>query len=154
VLSLTRPDVIESIHRAYLEAGADILETNTFTATRIAQAEYGLEEAVRDLNLAAVRLARQVADEVAARDGRPRWVAGILGPMNRMASLSPDVGDPGYRATSFEELRAVYAEQAEALLDGGADLLMVETVFDTLRTARPRCTRSARSWSTAARTCR
>ena len=132
VLVLTRPDVIAGIHRAYLEAGADILETNTFTATRIAQADYGLEDAVRDLNLAAVRLARQVADEISARDRRPRWVAGVLGPMNRMASLSPDVGDPGYRATTFEDLRAVYAEQAEALLDGGADLLMVETVFDTL----------------------
>jgi len=132
VLVLTRPDVIAGIHRAYLEAGADIVETNTFTATRIAQAEYGLEDAVRDLNLAAVRLARGVADEVAAQDGRTRWVAGILGPMNRMTSLSPDVSDPGFRAVTFEDLRAAYAEQVEALLDGGADLLMVETVFDTL----------------------
>ncbi len=132
LLVLTRPDVIAGIHRAYLEAGADIVETNTFTATRIAQAEYGLEDAVRDLNTAAVRIAREAADAVQARDGRPRWVAGILGPMNRMASLSPDVSDPGYRAVTFEDLRAAYAEQAEALLEAGADLLMVETVFDTL----------------------
>ena len=133
LLSLTRPDVIAAIHRAYLEAGADILETNTFTATRIAQADYGLETHVRELNVAAARLARRAADEATARDpARPRFVAGVLGPTNRTASLSPDVNNPGFRNTSFEDLRAAYAEQAEALLEGGVDLLLVETVFDTL----------------------
>jgi len=132
-LSITRPDVIGGIHRAYLEAGADILETNTFTATRIAQADYGLEGAVREINLAGARLARAVADEVTARDpSRPRFVAGILGPTNRTASLSPDVNNPGFRAVSFDDLVAAYAEQAEALLEGDVDMLMVETVFDTL----------------------
>ncbi|HWO89594.1 MAG TPA: methionine synthase [Gemmatimonadales bacterium] len=133
VLVLTRPDLIGGIHRAYLDAGADILETMTFTATRIAQADYGLEDVVRTINLEAARLARRVADEVTALDpSRPRFVAGILGPTNRTASLSPDVNDPGFRAVTFDELAAAYAEQAEALLDGGVDLLMVETVFDTL----------------------
>jgi len=132
-LAVTRPDVIRGIHLAYLEADADILETNTFTATRIAQADYGLEGAVREINLAAARLARAVADEVTARDpSRPRFVAGILGPTNRTASLSPDVNNPGFRAVSFDDLVAAYAEQAEALLEGDVDMLMVETVFDTL----------------------
>ena len=133
LLSLTRPDVIEAIHRAYFAAGADIAETNTFTATAIAQADYRTGHLVRELNLASARLARRVADEFTAREpGRPRFVAGILGPTNRTASLSPDVNDPGYRAVTFDELAAAYGEQAEALLDGGVDLLMVETVFDTL----------------------
>jgi 5-methyltetrahydrofolate--homocysteine methyltransferase len=133
VLAITRPDVIGGIHRAYLEAGADIIETNTFSGTRIAQADYGLEGAVRDMNLAAARLARAAADECTARDpSRPRFVAGALGPTNRTASLSPDVNDPGLRNVSFDELAAAYTEQAEALLDGGVDLLLVETVFDTL----------------------
>ncbi|HWP38871.1 MAG TPA: methionine synthase [Gemmatimonadales bacterium] len=133
VLSLTRPDVISAIHRAYLEAGADILETNTFTATRISQADYGLEEAVYDLNLASARLARAAADEFTARTPeKPRFVAGILGPTNRTASISPDVNDPGARNTTFDELAAAYREQVAGLLDGDVDLLMVETVFDTL----------------------
>jgi len=133
LLSLTRPDVIEQIHRAYFEAGADIAETNTFTATAIAQADYGTAHLVREMNVAAARLARRVADEfTAATPGRPRFVAGILGPTNRTASLSPDVNDPGFRNVDFDALVAAYDAQAEALLEGGVDLLMVETVFDTL----------------------
>ncbi len=133
LLTLTRPDVIEAIHRAYFEAGADIAETNTFTATAIAQADYRAEALVPELNREAARLARRVADEFTARDpAKPRFVAGILGPTNRTASLSPDVNDPGARRVTFDQLAAAYAEQAEALLEGGADLLMVETVFDTL----------------------
>ncbi len=133
VLSLTRPDVIEAIHRAYLQAGADILETNTFNATSVSQADYRLEEAVRDINLAAARAARRVADEVtAATPEKPRFVAGVLGPTNRTCSISPDVNNPGFRNITFDELAAAYDQQAQALLDGGVDLLMVETVFDTL----------------------
>jgi len=133
LLTLTRPDVIEAIHRAYFEAGADFAETNTFTATRIAQADYGTAELVRELNLEAARLARRAADAFTARDpARPRFVVGVLGPTNRTASLSPDVNDPGARAVTFDDLAGAYADQADALLEGGADLLMVETVFDTL----------------------
>ncbi len=133
LLSITRPDVIEAIHRAYLDAGADILETNTFNATTISQADYEMTGAVRDLNLAAARIARRVADEVTARTpAKPRFVAGSLGPTNRTASLSPDVNNPGLRTVTFDGLAAAYAEQAEALIDGGVDLLLVETVFDTL----------------------
>jgi 5-methyltetrahydrofolate--homocysteine methyltransferase len=133
LLSLTRPDVIEAIHRAYLDAGADIIETNTFNATGISQSDYGTEPAVRDMNLAAARLARTVADETTARTpDRPRFVAGSLGPTNRTASISPDVNRPGFRGVTFDELAAAYGEQAEALIDGGVDLLLVETVFDTL----------------------
>src|SRR5690606_9392342 len=121
------------IHRQYLDAGADILSTNTFNATRISMADYGLEPQVRDINIAAARLAREVANEVTRRDpSRPRWVAGSLGPTNKTASLSPDVHRPGFRAITWAELVEAYREQAEALLDGGADLLLVETVFDTL----------------------
>jgi len=133
VLCLTRPDVIEAIHTAYLEAGADILETNTFTATSVSQADYGLAGAVRDINLAGAQAARRAADAITARTpDRPRFVAGSIGPTNRTCSLSPDVNNPGFRAITFDELAASYAEQAEALLDGGVDLLLVETVFDTL----------------------
>ncbi len=133
LLSLTRPDVIEAIHRAYLEAGADIIETNTFNAQAISQADYGTEGAVHDMNLAAAQLARRAADEVTASDpARPRFVAGSLGPTNRTASISPDVNDPGFRNVTFDQLAAAYGEQAEALIDGGADLLLLETVFDTL----------------------
>ncbi len=133
LLSLTRPDVIEAIHRAYFAAGADIAETNTFSANAIAQADYRTQDLVRELNLASARVARRIADEYTAREPhKPRFVAGILGPTNRTASLSPDVNNPGYRAVSFDELAAAYGEQTEALLDGGADLLMIETVFDTL----------------------
>ena len=133
VLCLTRPDVIGEIHRAYLEAGADVIGTNTFSATRFPMSEYGVEDAVREINLAAARVAREAADEYSARTPeKPRWVAGVLGPMNRTASISPDVNDPGARNVSFEELRVAYKEQALALVEGGVDLLMVETVFDTL----------------------
>ncbi len=133
ILSLTRPDVIEEIHRAYLEAGADLLETNTFNAQVISQADYGTEAVVYDLNVAAARLARRVADEFTARTPeQPRFVIGILGPTNRTGSLSPDVNDPGYRNVTFAQLAAAYRTQAEGLLEGGVDLLMVETIFDTL----------------------
>ncbi len=133
LLSLTRPDVIGEIHRAYLAAGADIIETNTFSSTRIPMSDYGVEDAVGEINLASARIAREAADEYTARTpDRPRFVAGILGPMNRTASISSDVNDPGARDVTFEELRRAYAEQARALIEGGADILMVETVFDTL----------------------
>jgi 5-methyltetrahydrofolate--homocysteine methyltransferase len=133
VLSLTQPDVVRAIHRGYLDAGSDIVETNTFTATRIAQADYGTADIARELNREAARLARAVADQVTAEEpGRPRFVCGVLGPTNRTASLSPDVADPGFRNVTFEELGAAYAEAVEGLLEGGVDLLMVETIFDTL----------------------
>ncbi|WP_447924437.1 methionine synthase [Georgenia muralis] len=132
LLALTRPDVIRDVHRRYFEAGADIATTNTFTATSIAQADYGTEALVPEINRRAAALAREVADELTAADGRPRWVAGAMGPTNRTASLSPDVERPEYRAVTYEDLRAAYTEQARALLDGGADLVLVETVFDTL----------------------
>ena len=133
LLSLTRPDVIGEIHRAYLGAGADIIETNTFSSTRPPMSDYGVEDAVAEINLAAARIAREAADDYTARTPqRPRFVAGILGPMNRTASISADVDDPGARQVTFEELRASYGEQARALIAGGVDLLMVETVFDTL----------------------
>ena len=133
ILTLTQPEIIAGIHRAYFAAGADIVETNTFGATRIAQSDYRTEALAYELNRDAARLARRVADEYTAREpGKPRFVCGTLGPTNRTASLSPDVNDPGFRNTSFAELAAAYTEQAEGLLDGGADLLMVETVFDTL----------------------
>ncbi|MFU8848019.1 MAG: methionine synthase [Opitutales bacterium] len=132
LLSITRPDIIEGIHRAFFEAGADIVETNSFSGTTIAQADYGLEHRVRDINLAAARVARQVADEIAEKEGRPTFVAGALGPTNRTASMSPDVNRPEYRATSYDELYQAYYEQTEALVEGGVDLLLPETVFDTL----------------------
>jgi len=133
LLSLTRPDIIEEIHRQYYQAGADIAETNTFSSTRIAQADYQLEDAVYDLNFESARLARKVADEFTKSEpNKPRFVLGSMGPTNRTASLSPDVNDPGFRAVSFEDLRKTYHEQATALLKGGVDALLVETVFDTL----------------------
>ncbi len=133
LLSLTRPDVIQAIHEAYFKAGADIAETNTFSSTSIAQADYNLQEAVYDLNFESARLARQAADKYTAiTPEKPRFVAGSIGPTNRTASLSPDVNDPGFRAVTFDELKAAYAEQINGLLDGGADILLVETVFDTL----------------------
>jgi len=132
LLTLTRPEVISGIHRQYLEAGADIVETNTFNANAPSLADYGLEGLVGEINLEAARLARRVADEVAAASGRPRFVAGALGPTNRTASLSPDVNDPGYRNIDFDRLRDTYTEAARALIEGGVDLLLVETVFDTL----------------------
>lgn len=133
LLSLTRPDIIRAIHAEYLEAGADIIETNTFSGTTIAQADYGLEKAVYDINFHSAKIAREVADEFTKKDpNKPRFVAGSMGPTNRTASISPDVNDPGFRAVNFEDLRIAYKEQVEALLDGGADILLVETVFDTL----------------------
>src|SRR5664279_4527866 len=132
LLSLTQPDAIRAIHLAYFEAGADIVETNTFSSTRIAQADYGMEELVGELNFASARLAREAADAVEQKDGIRRFVAGALGPTNRTASISPDVNNPGFRAVSFDELSAAYAEASIPLIEGGADLLIVETIFDTL----------------------
>ncbi|WP_088306945.1 homocysteine S-methyltransferase family protein [Novosphingobium sp. B 225] len=132
MLALTRPDVIESISRAYLEAGSDILSTNTFNSTSISQADYGAEHLVRELNLANVQIARRLADEYAAKDGRPRFVAGAIGPTNKTLSLSPDVNDPGYREIDWDYLVDVYHEQAVALVEGGADFILIETIFDTL----------------------
>ncbi len=131
LLVLTRPDVIRTIHAQYLAAGADLIETNTFGATSIAQEDYGLADIAREMNVAAARLARSVADEYSTPD-KPRFVAGALGPTPRTASISPDVNDPGARNTSFDELRAAYREQAEGLLEGGCDVFLVETIFDTL----------------------
>lgn len=133
LLSLTRPEIIREIHRKYLEAGADIIETNTFSGTWIAQADYELESSVYDINFHGARLAKEVADEFTALNPeKPRFVAGSIGPTNRTASISPDVNDPGFRAITFDQLADAYRQQVEALIDGGADLLLVETVFDTL----------------------
>ena len=132
ILTLTQPDVIAGIHRSYLEAGADIIETNTFNSNAISQADYGAEALVPELNYRAATLARAGADEYAKSAGRPAFVAGALGPTSRMCSLSPDVNDPGYRSTSFDELAATYLDAARALLMGGVDLLLIETVIDTL----------------------
>ncbi len=133
LLSLTRPEIIKEIHALYFEAGADIAETNTFSGTTIAQADYGLESAVYDINYQSAKIAKEVADEFTKREPhKPRFVAGSMGPTNRTASISPDVNDPGFRAISFDELVTAYKEQAGALIDGGVDLLLVETVFDTL----------------------
>ena len=131
LLVLTRPEVIGQIHSAYLAAGADLVETNTFGATSIAQEDYGLGAIAYEMNLAAARIARQAADAHSTPD-KPRFVAGALGPTPRTASISPDVHDPGARNVSFDELRAAYREQAAALLEGGCDLFLVETIFDTL----------------------
>jgi 5-methyltetrahydrofolate--homocysteine methyltransferase len=133
LLSLTQPSIIGAIHAAYLEAGADIIETNTFNSTRISMADYGMEARAYELNLEGARLARNAADSFEARDrSRPRYVAGALGPTNRTASLSPDVNNPGLRTIDFDQLASAYEEAANGLLDGGADLLLVETIFDTL----------------------
>ncbi|WP_031341396.1 homocysteine S-methyltransferase family protein [Novosphingobium lindaniclasticum] len=132
ILALTKPEVPESIHRAYFEAGADIAETNTFSANRISQADYGAEHLVREINVESAKLARRLADEYQAKDGRPRFVAGAIGPTNKTLSLSPDVNDPGYREIGWDDLVEVYKEQAAALVEGGADFILIETVFDTL----------------------
>lgn len=133
LLSLTRPDIIKEIHREYFEAGADIAETNTFSGTTIAQADYGLENAVYDINYHSAKIAKEVADEFTEKEpNKPRFVAGSIGPTNRTASISPDVNDPGYRAITFDELVEAYTQQVKALIEGGVDLLLVETVFDTL----------------------
>ncbi|WP_425257139.1 homocysteine S-methyltransferase family protein [Rubrivivax sp. RP6-9] len=131
LLQLTRPDVIREIHEQYLAAGADLVETNTFGATRIAQEDYGLGHVARELNVEAARIARAACDKFSTPD-KPRFVAGALGPTPRTASISPDVNDPGARNVSFDELRDAYREQAEGLLEGGCDLFLVETIFDTL----------------------
>lgn len=133
LLTLTQPEAIKEIHRKYFEAGADIVETNTFSGTTIAMADYAMEDLVYELNYESARLAKEVALEFTAKEPhKPRFVAGSMGPTNKTASMSPDVNDPGFRAVTFEDLRKAYKQQAEALLDGGADILLVETVFDTL----------------------
>ena len=132
ILALSRPDVIAGITRAYLEAGSDIVATNSFSANRISQADYGAEEFVTDINLAAARIARALADEFAEADGRRRFVAGAIGPTNKTLSLSPNVEDPGFREITFDFLVTVYREQAQALIQGGADFILIETIFDTL----------------------
>jgi 5-methyltetrahydrofolate--homocysteine methyltransferase len=132
LLTLTQPEAIRAIHLAYCTAGADLISTNTFNSTHISQADYGTEDVVADLNLEAARLCRSAVDEASARDGRRRFVVGTLGPTNRTASISPDVNNPGFRAVSFDDLRLVYKEAAAALIEGGADILLVETIFDTL----------------------
>lgn len=133
LLSITQPDIIKDIHRQYFEAGADIIETNTFSSTRVAQADYHLEDIVYELNYQSAKIAKAVAEEVTkATPDKPRFVAGAIGPTNKTASLSPDVNNPGYRAITFDELKDAYKEQAKGLIDGGVDLLLVETVFDTL----------------------
>ncbi|MGN6649170.1 homocysteine S-methyltransferase family protein [Trinickia sp.] len=131
LLSLTQPQIISEIHEQYLAAGADIIETNTFGATSVAQADYGMESLAREMNLESAKLARAACDKYSTPD-KPRFVAGAIGPTPKTASISPDVNDPGARNVTFDELRAAYYEQAQALLDGGADLFLVETIFDTL----------------------
>lgn len=133
LLSLTQPEVIKTIHKNYFEAGADIVETNTFSSTSIGMADYQMEDWVYELNFEAAKIAKQMADEFTQKNPeKPRFVAGSIGPTNRTASMSPDVNDPGFRAVSFEELVTAYKEQVEGLVAGGADILLVETVFDTL----------------------
>ena len=133
LLTLTRPDVVEEIHRGFLESGVDILETNTFNSTSIAMADYGMEDQVYALNYEGARIARRVADEITAdTPDKPRFVAGVSGPTNRTSSISPDVNDPGFRNTTFEQLVDVYSESVSGLVDGGSDLILIETVFDTL----------------------
>ena len=133
LLSLTQPEIIKDIHRAYFNAGADIVETNTFNSNTISMADYGMEELVYRINVESAQLAKAAADEVTAKNpDKPRFVAGSVGPTNRTASLSPDVNRPGFRAIDFDELATAYAEQIEALIEGGIDLILIETVFDTL----------------------
>src|SRR5437764_484727 len=133
LLNLTRPDIIKRIHRQYLEAGADIIETNTFNSNAISMADYKMEGMVYDLNLAGAQLARETADAfMAANPGSPRFVAGSVGPTNRTASMSPDVNNPAFRAATFDTLVDAYYEQARGLMEGGVDLLLAETIFDTL----------------------
>ena len=133
LLTLTQPEAIKDVHRQYFAAGADIVETNTFSGTTIGMADYHLEDIVYELNYESAKIAREVADEFEAQDpSRPRFVAGSIGPTNRTASMSPDVNDPGYRAVTFDDLLVAYKQQVKALIDGGCDLLLVETIFDTL----------------------
>ncbi|HMX57309.1 MAG TPA: homocysteine S-methyltransferase family protein, partial [Leptospiraceae bacterium] len=133
ILVLTRPDVISAIHKEYLAAGCDIIETSTFSCTTIAQEDYGLSDLAYELNVAAAKLARDAADEYTAKDpSKPRFVAGAIGPLNRSLSLSPDVNDPGFRAVTFDQVVKAYLEQIRGLVEGGSDILLVETIFDTL----------------------
>lgn len=132
LLSITRPDIVRAIHSAYLDAGADMIETNTFSATQISMADYGCELLVRELNLESAKLARLCCEEAEARDGKRRFVAGSIGPTNKTLSLSPDVNDPGFREIDFDYLKNVYREQCDALIEGGVDFLLIETIFDTL----------------------
>ena len=133
MLSITQPEAIADVHASYFAAGADIVETNTFSGTTIAMADYGMQEFVYELNYESAKIARRVAQEFTEKQPeKPRFVAGAMGPTNKTASMSPDVNDPGFRAISFDELRIAYKQQAEALLDGGVDILLVETIFDTL----------------------
>jgi 5-methyltetrahydrofolate--homocysteine methyltransferase len=133
LLTLTQPEAISEVHRKYLAAGADIIETNTFSGTTIAMADYHMEDLVYELNFESAKIAKKVCQEFTTKNpDKPRFVAGSIGPTNKTASLSPDVNDPGFRAITFDELRIAYKQQAEALLDGGSDLLLVETIFDTL----------------------
>ena len=133
LLSITRPDIIQEIHQQYLEAGADILETNTFSGTSIAQADYALQDLAYEINLCSAQIARTAADKFTkANPDKPRFVAGAIGPTNKTASLSPDVNNPGYRAVTFDDLKIAYRDQIRGLMDGGCDLLLVETIFDTL----------------------
>ncbi|MDD1628111.1 MAG: homocysteine S-methyltransferase family protein, partial [Methylococcaceae bacterium] len=133
LLSLTQPDIIKAIHNAYFEAGSDIVETNTFNSTSIAMADYRMEALAYEINLESARLARQAADEYTGKTPeKPRFVAGVLGPTNRTASMSPDVNDPGFRNISFDELVEAYTDATRGLIDGGADIILIETIFDTL----------------------
>src|ERR1700728_2395735 len=132
LLNLSRPDAVRAIHLEYFRAGADIVSTNTFSSTRIAQTDYGMAEIAYELNAEGARLAREAARLAQDEDGRERFVAGALGPTNRTASISPDVANPGFRAITFDELRTAYTEQVRGLLDGGVDALLIETIFDTL----------------------
>ena len=133
LLSITQPEAIKEVHAKYFTAGADIIETNTFSGTTIAMADYQMEDLVYELNYESAKIAKEVAVEFTIKEPhKPRFVAGSIGPTNRTASMSPDVNDPGYRAVTFDELRIAYKQQVEALMDGGADILLVETVFDTL----------------------
>jgi 5-methyltetrahydrofolate--homocysteine methyltransferase len=133
LLSITQPDIIESIHQLYLEAGADIIETNTFSSTVIAQADYDMQSLAYEMNVASAKVARRAADAATAKNpAKPRFVAGAIGPLNKTLSLSPDVNNPGFRAVSFDEVVSAYLEQIKGLVEGGADLLLIETIFDTL----------------------
>jgi 5-methyltetrahydrofolate--homocysteine methyltransferase len=133
LLSITQPQIITGIHKEYLEAGADIIETNTFSSTSIAQADYDMQSLAYELNVASAKCAREAADEYTAKDpSKPRYVAGAIGPLNKTLSLSPDVNNPGFRAVTFDEVAAAYTEQIKGLVDGGVDILLIETIFDTL----------------------
>lgn len=147
LLSITRPDIIGAIHDAYLDAGADMIETNTFSATQVAMADYGAEHLVERLNIEAAHLARACCDRAEAKDGIKRFVAGSIGPTNKTLSLSPDVNDPGYREIEFDDLKSMYREQCDALIKGGVDFLLVETIFDTLNA---KCAAMAASEAAAA----